>query len=50
MIVKIEKDAKLKAIVCAVPYLRDRVLRNANESKTSTEVEDELRGRWLLYR
>ncbi len=42
VLVKIEKDSKLKAIVCAVPYLRDRVLRNANESKTLTEVEDEL--------
>ncbi|MBL0707844.1 MAG: exonuclease SbcCD subunit D C-terminal domain-containing protein [Sulfurimonas sp.] len=43
VLVKIEKDSKLKAIVCAVPYLRDRVLRNANDSKTSSEVEDELR-------
>jgi exonuclease SbcD len=43
VIVQIKKDGELKAIVCAVPYLRDKVLRNANESKNSTEVEDELR-------
>ncbi len=42
-LVKIQRDGELKAIICAVPYLRDRVLRNANESKTSSEVEDELR-------
>ena len=43
VLVKIEKDEQLQAIVCAVPYLRDRVLRNANESKTSREVESELK-------
>ncbi|MDF1875957.1 exonuclease subunit SbcD, partial [Sulfurimonas sp. SAG-AH-194-I05] len=43
VIVKIEEEGTLKAIVCAVPYLRDRVLRKANESKNSSEVEDELR-------
>ena len=43
LLVKIEKDEQLQAIVCAVPYLRDRVLRNANESKTSREVESELK-------
>lgn len=43
VIVQIKKDDELKSIVCAVPYLKDRVLRNANDSKTSREVEDELR-------
>ena len=43
VIVEIKKDDKLQAIICAVPYLRDRVLRDANESKTFSEVEDELR-------
>ena len=48
-IVQILKDDKLKAIVCAVPYLRDRVLRNANESKSSIEVENELREGMKTY-
>ncbi|MFK5975382.1 MAG: exonuclease SbcCD subunit D C-terminal domain-containing protein [Sulfurovum sp.] len=49
VVVQIKKDDELKAIVCAVPYLRDRVLRNANESKTASEVEDELRDAMKSY-
>ena len=43
VVVEIKKDNKLQAIICAVPYLRDKILRDANESKTFSEVEDELR-------
>jgi len=49
VIVQIKKEGKLEAIVCAVPYLRDRVLRNANESKTSKEVESELKEAFKEY-
>lgn len=49
VLVQIKKDDELKSIVCAVPYLRDRVLRNANGSKTSSEVEDELRDAMKNY-
>ncbi|SHO80529.1 Exonuclease SbcD [hydrothermal vent metagenome] len=43
VIIKIERDNELKAIICAVPYLRDRVLRNANGNKTFSQMQNELR-------
>ncbi|MEA2050472.1 MAG: exonuclease subunit SbcD [Campylobacterota bacterium] len=40
-IVSIKKDDQLKAIVCAVPYLRDNIIRDANKSKNNKELENE---------
>lgn len=42
-IISIKKDEKLQAIVCAVPFLRDRTLRDANTTKNNKEMEDEFK-------
>ena len=42
-LVTIEKNGKLEAIICAVPFLRDRVLRDANITQDNQAIEEEFK-------
>jgi len=49
VIVSIKKDDKLEAIVCAVPYLRDRVIRDASTLKDNKALEKEYKDGLKTY-
>lgn len=48
-LISIKKDGELQAIVCAVPFLRDRVLRDPNDTKDNKAIEDEYKQNIKLY-
>ncbi|SFV74746.1 Exonuclease SbcD [hydrothermal vent metagenome] len=42
-IIPIKKENKLQALVCAVPFLRDKILRDANKAQTTSQIENDIK-------